>query len=632
MTSPLLRRRLSRTTSHERTKRRRITPALECLECRLVLSPTIVLDPLNDEFGSQIQTVTQFGDANRVTLGILDTGASPVTVSPDDQASFGDPNGNPDPIPILVPGGASADGIGGGVTGDVSQPISVLTDGLHAASLNINFNTFSFTVSGNFTDQSARLDGAQVFVGTPNGSPDLPTISGTPIFAGGFNSPSATDQLAAKVDLINGVDFYGLGLLEPDVNFVPATSTLTPGPTEESATLALAPIGTSNVSNPGSDITSHYNFVSNSVQLNFGSQSVPNQSFLVDTGSELTVISTAEAIALGIDLAHPFDTIDVQGVGGSQTINGYIIDSLQVGLVGGDRLTIENVPVFVLDVAPGQIDGILGMNLWNNVDQMLINPSTPSGQGPVPTLSLTWDPNYNAGGGGGGFFYINSLLDHGESTLHDILGNAAQSFHVPSTSAADHTPAKPAPIVPAPGLAAVPVAPATGSGFEHVVVSSTPTLWTAVGIGATAPPTGDTHSVLPSSLAMAVPQPAATVFVAAAGGYQGDAGSVGPPQEYRELPRWQEPEMNLPPHPNSTEIPMEPTAPNPAAVDTVFIESGGAMQAANAATPVIASVEGSRQPASAFVAGAALLFSGYSFTGPARKQDVAERPRRQRVQ
>jgi hypothetical protein len=432
-----LRRQLAHAREPHRPTRQTARPSLEWLEDRLVLSsPTITLDPTNDEFGAQIQTVTQFGNANRVTLGILDTGASPITVASADQAGFADPLGNPDPIPVKVPGGAAADGIGGSVTGDVSKPITVLTDGLHAASLSLDFTTFNFTVTAAFNSTSAKVNGIQAFIGTDIGSPDLPTISGSPIFAGGFNTPTASNgHLAAKVDLINGVDFYGIGLLEPDVNFVSSTSNLTPALGEQLATLALAPIGTSNLANPGNDVSGYYNFASKTVQLNNLGYSDAKQTFLFDTGSQLTVISTAEADALHIDLSKPFDTIDVAGVGGTQTVNGYVIDSLSVGLTDGGTLTFKNVPVFVLDAAPGVVDGILGMNLWNYVDQMLINPFTPNGLTTSPTVSITWDPNYVATGGAGGLgFAVNALFSGhaGQLTLHDLLGDAARNFQVPA--------------------------------------------------------------------------------------------------------------------------------------------------------------------------------------------------------
>jgi hypothetical protein len=435
---------------------------LELLENRMVLSPvapTITLDPANDEFGAQIQTVTQLGNSGRVTLGILDTGASPITVAPGDQASF------TDPVPVKTPGGASADGIGGSVTGDVSMPITVLTDGLHAASVDIDFNTLNLTTSANFTQTSARVNGIQAFIGTDSGSPDMPTISGTPVFAGGFNSASR-GKLAARVDLINGVDLYGIGLLEPDVHFVPATTRLVPGAGELLATIPMGRIGDNTVVVPGTDISSNYNFVSNSVQLNdtVGNQaySLSGQRFLLDTGSQMTVISTAEANALHIDLSRPIDSIDVQGVGGAQTVKGYLIDSLQVGLVGLGPLTFKNVPVFVLDAAPGQIDGILGMNLWNNVDQMLINPFTSFGATSIPTLSITWDPNYHGATNTGAFgFKLDQILSRhqGPPTLTRLLGGAVQYFQVP-LSDHDNTPVStPAQLANGPEPLPTPVAP-----------------------------------------------------------------------------------------------------------------------------------------------------------------------------
>src|SRR5205085_918373 len=139
----LLDRKRSRTKKAKPSKRRGVRLTVELLENRLVLSPlTITLDPANDEFGAQVQTATQFGNSNRVVLGIFDTGASPITIAPGDQAAFGDASGKLDPVPIKVVGGASADGIGGSVSGDVSQPITVLTDGIHAATTTIddNFN------------------------------------------------------------------------------------------------------------------------------------------------------------------------------------------------------------------------------------------------------------------------------------------------------------------------------------------------------------------------------------------------------------------------------------------------------------------------------------------------------------
>src|SRR5262249_62124148 len=90
----------------------------EALEARLVLtSPgnlTIPLDPTFDQFGDQIITIQAYEDPTKAAFGIFDTGASAVTFSADDQAIFADAGGA---IPVKVPGGAAAPGLGGGIRG-----------------------------------------------------------------------------------------------------------------------------------------------------------------------------------------------------------------------------------------------------------------------------------------------------------------------------------------------------------------------------------------------------------------------------------------------------------------------------------------------------------------------------------
>src|SRR5262249_45213217 len=135
----------SRRLFREGKSRRQMTvcPTLEPLENRLVLSvapPSITLDPVDDEFGARVRTVTQLGNTNRGVLSIFDTGSALITVASVDQASFTDAAGNSDPIPIKNPNGASGNGIGGPVSGDVSQPLTILMDGVHAATLGVNVN------------------------------------------------------------------------------------------------------------------------------------------------------------------------------------------------------------------------------------------------------------------------------------------------------------------------------------------------------------------------------------------------------------------------------------------------------------------------------------------------------------
>ena len=85
------------------------------------------LDPSLDRFGSQIGTIQLYKDdlGWRSAFGIYDTGASVVTWSAIDQASQ-------TPVPIKVPGGAEAEGIGGTLTGDVSEPGEIWVAGMRA--------------------------------------------------------------------------------------------------------------------------------------------------------------------------------------------------------------------------------------------------------------------------------------------------------------------------------------------------------------------------------------------------------------------------------------------------------------------------------------------------------------------
>jgi|GEM_PF-5847168 len=375
-------------------------------ELRLALSVsptslTIPLDPEFDQFGSQIETIQAYGDPSQATFGIFDTGASVVTVSSEDRSAL-DYNGSS--IPVKVPGGAVADGIGGGVIGDVSQPGTIWADGIHASSL--SFDSWGFpTFEVSFGPDSAQVPGVQVFLGTDSGSPDLPTVTGTPVLN---PSPTHPNGLGALVDLqgytLDFSDIFpGLVLAQPDLHFVSPTTTLT-GSSETTAPvrIPLSMVGEDNHENPGDLITASSNPVINNVSLVSQSGSVVQQSFLFDTGAQLSVISTAEAAALGLDLSQPESVITIQGVGGTEDVPGFTLPSLTIPLNDGGTLVFTNVPVYVLDAAPGVVDGIFGMNLLNTAVQALYNPFDPLG----PSLSLTFSTDPDRGLGGFNFFTL----------------------------------------------------------------------------------------------------------------------------------------------------------------------------------------------------------------------------------
>ena len=410
-------------TRSQSRRRRTIRVWLEGLETRALLTsmpPTLSI-PLNkdlDQFGDQIVTVQGFesSDGTSATgagFGIFDTGASAVTFSPDDASLF-DFYGNP--IPIKNPGGAQADGIGGTVTGDVSQPVTIVADGLHASQLKFDaqgFPLFDFNFGG-----AARTDGIQAFVGTQSGSPDLPTITGTPLLEPSTLNPSG---LAAKVDMTGQVlDFSdiapGLVLPFPDVHFVDPTTAALDAKDGVTApiVLDLHPYGPDSYANPGDAITSAPNVTLRGVSATYGADASAStqghKTFLFDTGAQISVISTSMAQAFGLDLAHPETSISVQGVGGSQDVPGFTIAKLDIPRRDGGLLDLTNLPVYVLDVADG-IDGIFGMNAMDTASQILFSPYDPAGA----SVSFTFltDPNRGdpAAGGGGG--EAGNLLLHG---------------------------------------------------------------------------------------------------------------------------------------------------------------------------------------------------------------------------
>ena len=395
------------------------------------------LDPFLDRFGSQLETIQIYRDAagDRAAYSIYDTGASVVTWAVEDQEAG-------IPIPIKVPNGAQAEGIGGTLVGDVSQPGTVLSVGMDAIRYTSDFPYVQYDF-GNaaFVPGSPAEHGVQVLVGTRGGSPDLPTITGTPIHNGRLPSfdPGTPNGIAAKINMQWGIDmgsFLGdilggddpLGLVAlftgvkwptPNVQFVAPGVTLQQIPDDpltplnESTTapvrIPLAHYGLDNHQNPGDTITTSYNpFQNTGVVLSHHGATVgddPNDrlAMLFDTGASLSIISKKMAAGLGLNLSAPEYSIDVQGAaGGVGALPGFTIESLKLpvddngdGVFDG-AVVLHNVPVFVYDVTPADtdpaegLDGILGMNLFNSAYEMLYDPLDPLG----PSLRLTFLNDY----------------------------------------------------------------------------------------------------------------------------------------------------------------------------------------------------------------------------------------------
>lgn len=339
------------------------------------------LDPSIDTIGQQILTVQTYtsGTTTVLDLGIYDTGASVISFAAYGNEFF--------PQPHLAPGGAGGQGINGSVIGDVSQPGAILAGGFQDFSLQVDINNFEFQVG--ITTPSARaVPGIQAFVASLDGSPSLPTLTGTPIHkpSDAFPNGSAAFVTLSGIDFAPSLGLGGGSLFIPTLDLVAPGGTLEakPGSTQP-ATIPLVPFGGDNYGSEGLAITS----VSNPTVANVGlgavgisgtSTMVTASRMLFDTGAQVTLISTTLADGLGLDLGNPDTTIAVRGAAGaaieipgftlSEIILGAAIDGPEVD----DTLRFFDAPVYVYDIGVPGLDGILGMNLFNQANEMLIDP------------------------------------------------------------------------------------------------------------------------------------------------------------------------------------------------------------------------------------------------------------------
>lgn len=369
---------------------------LDRLELRCLFAGDLQIDlwPELDQFGGQIEVVMGYklpGETDeqaRIAFALYDTGASVITYAASDQQLF---ELTTSAIPIKVPGGATADAIGGELVGDVSMPGEIIADGMHA----MNFTGDVLEMGIDFTQGAARTLGVQAFMGNATGSASLPTITGTVIHNPSPTHPGGTaaliDMTAFKLDFgelfPEFPEFAGIVLDAPDLRFVePGTklTAATDGTISEVVRIPLDLWGENNHAAPGDSITTTQNPVQTGTSVSFNGITTTNHTMLFDTGAQLSVISTDMALALGLDLDAPLTSITVQGAAGQVTVPGFTIDSLQLprddngdGTIDG-TLTFIDVPIYVLDVVPG-LDGILGMNLFNLAKDMLYDPHDPAG-------------------------------------------------------------------------------------------------------------------------------------------------------------------------------------------------------------------------------------------------------------
>ena len=340
---------------------------------------TRTLDPSIDTVGQQILTVQTYtsGTTTVLDLGIYDTGAAVVSFAAYANEYF--------PQPHLNPGGAGGQGINGRVIGDVSQPGTILVGGFQDFSINVDVEAFTFDVSV-ATSPTRAVPGIQAFIGSLEGSPNLPTLAGTPVHkpSAAFPGGSAAHVSFSGIDFASSLGLTGQ-LFIPTFDFVAPGQTLAPkqGSTQP-AVIPLVPLGLDNYGSEGTNITVVPNPTVPNVGLGMpgvggGSTLVTASSMPFDTGAQVSLISTALAAGLGLDLGNPDTTISVKGAAGEPiAIPGFTLGEIVLGAAidgpaADDTLRFLDVPVYVYDIGVPGLDGILGMNLFNQADEMLID-------------------------------------------------------------------------------------------------------------------------------------------------------------------------------------------------------------------------------------------------------------------
>lgn len=310
-------------------------------------------------------------------IGLFDTGASVHVISHAAANRTGIYDAD-----LLTPSEVQLIGATNSVFARVSHPLALFMDGLAA------IDTDSMTL-----DESRMVGQSNVSVVVGEepapGQPDLPTVIGSPMSVYFVTVINNDNPITVTQD--------GNDLTSPDIRFYEHGDPGIPS-YENNIPLNLIPAGGLNVQymidlaaildgdltfQPGSPSTivsgigfgAQSLFFVNSVDLQDGARSaIDKQRFMVDTGAQITVISSGVGSRLGLDPANPDFEVDIQDVTGTITIHpGFYVDSLEIPALG-DWLGFTNVPVVLLDVGSpegGTLDGIIGMNLFTNFNLVL---------------------------------------------------------------------------------------------------------------------------------------------------------------------------------------------------------------------------------------------------------------------
>jgi len=306
------------------------------------------------------------------TIGLFDTGASAHILSYAGANRTGIYDAD-----LITSSMVEIQGATNSVFGLVSKPLAIFIDGLDA----IEPNGMTLD-SSNMVGQS----NVSVIVGDmpPPDKPDLPTVAGSPM--------SVNFVTVINNDLQITVTYDGNDLSSPDIKFYEHGDPEIPDYTNR-IPLNLIPSGAQNIQyipdleaimefifQPGSpsiivgNLAQSLFFVDSVDLRNDDFSAIDKQRFMLDTGAQITVISSGVGSRLGLNPDNPDFEVEIQDVTGEITLEpGFYIDSLDIPSLG-EWLSFTNVPVVLLDVGSpegGTLEGIIGMNLFINFNLVL---------------------------------------------------------------------------------------------------------------------------------------------------------------------------------------------------------------------------------------------------------------------
>ncbi|HPS54535.1 MAG TPA: aspartyl protease family protein [Sedimentisphaerales bacterium] len=306
--------------------------------------------------------------ASNYAIGLFDTGASACVMSAD-AADITGISANPD---MITSNPIELSGVNDSVLAYVSQPMGLFVGGLR----NIDSDEHLSDVN------MVGLSNVALVIADHIDSPNVPTVAGSPMSVNYNTIFDNSNPITVEVD--------GQQYTAPDIQILDSSSSIPDY--RNSIPLELRPLGATSVqyaptinyetyefepSSPSIIVgTSSQNlFFVSSVDMYQGSyQAYDKNRFMLDTGAQVTVIGSRIAARLGLDPQNAEFQVEIEGATGQiEMVDGFYIDKIEIPALG-QWLSFTNVPVILLDVSSpegGTLDGIIGMNLFTQLDFVL---------------------------------------------------------------------------------------------------------------------------------------------------------------------------------------------------------------------------------------------------------------------